>query len=134
MLIGARIRKARLQAGLSQTDLARIAGVSRGLVGQWESHKKKPGRETLLRVAEATAVSVAYLLASAEGPKARIEISKPDEIALLQLYRRLTRAQQRNLRTLLASELQVPRAPRSEAEKSAPSKPPRKAAQPATRR
>jgi transcriptional regulator with XRE-family HTH domain len=54
MDIGHRIKRFREDAGMTQTELANAVGVSRGLVGQWESHRKKPGREILQRLAAAT--------------------------------------------------------------------------------
>jgi transcriptional regulator with XRE-family HTH domain len=60
--IGDRIALARDRVGLSQTDLAAVLGVSRGLVGQWKTHRKKPGRENVLKIAHATLVRVGWLV------------------------------------------------------------------------
>jgi transcriptional regulator with XRE-family HTH domain len=107
MEIGHRIRKARDLAGLSQTQLAKAAGVSRGLVGQWESHKKSPGRETLMRIAKAATVSAGYLLG--EEPLEAISITtvKLEEVALLRKFRQLTPVQQKNLLQLIDASVEI---------------------------
>lgn len=45
--IGARIRQARKQAGLSQTDLGNMLGVSFGMIAHYEAGRKLPSDEKL---------------------------------------------------------------------------------------
>lgn len=97
MEIGDRIRLARMRAGLSQTQLAKAAGVTRGMVGQWEGEaKKKPGRETLVAVASATGVSVAYLLGQAENPLDQGPRMDADAITLMKLWHELSPRQKKS--------------------------------------
>ncbi len=107
MEIGHRIKKARELAGLSQTDLADLTRRSRGLVGQWESHKKKPGRESLIKVASATSVSVGFLLGQEEIGATPLTTQSPEEAALLRQFRRLNGVQRKNLLHLVGISVDI---------------------------
>lgn len=97
MEIGNRIAKERERLGMSQAQLADSAKVSRGLVGQWEGHTKKPGRETLRRVAEIFGVSMEYLSNGGERLPSSISTVDPKEIKLLAGFRKLTERQKERL-------------------------------------
>lgn len=61
--IGDRIKRLRLIKGMTQQEIADIAGVSRAAVTQWESGVAKGLRpENLLPVAKVLGVSVEYLV------------------------------------------------------------------------
>ncbi|MBU2713161.1 helix-turn-helix transcriptional regulator [Zooshikella harenae] len=65
-----KIRSARVQAKLTQADLAEACGVSRGAVANWESSKKldkKPKLSTLRRIAEVTGVNYLWLTSEKQG-------------------------------------------------------------------
>jgi predicted nucleotidyltransferase/DNA-binding XRE family transcriptional regulator len=51
---GAMIRDARARARLSQTDLARRAGVAQSVISAYESDRREPGLRTLTKLIEAT--------------------------------------------------------------------------------
>jgi uncharacterized protein len=51
---GTMIRDARRRARLSQTDLARRAGVAQSVISAYESDRREPGVRTLARLVEAT--------------------------------------------------------------------------------
>jgi len=88
---GARIKAARIAAGLTQEGLADLVGVSRSAVAQWETDRAGQVGGNLARIAEALAVSVGHLLTG--GPRegtARAEDAT--ELALLRLYRTCTGA------------------------------------------
>jgi predicted nucleotidyltransferase/DNA-binding XRE family transcriptional regulator len=51
---GALLREARVQAGLSQSDLARRAGVPQSVVSEYEGGKRQPSVPTLARLISAT--------------------------------------------------------------------------------
>ncbi len=51
---GSLLRKARSLAGLSQSDLARRAGVPQSVVSQYEAGKRQPALPTLARLVAAT--------------------------------------------------------------------------------
>lgn len=60
--IGERIRLLRTNRKLSQTDLARILGVSRSAISSYENCTRKPDQDTLIGIASCFQVSVDYLL------------------------------------------------------------------------
>jgi predicted nucleotidyltransferase/DNA-binding XRE family transcriptional regulator len=51
---GALLRKARTRAGLSQTELARRAGVPQSVVSEYEAGKREPALPTLARLVAGT--------------------------------------------------------------------------------
>jgi transcriptional regulator with XRE-family HTH domain len=51
---GALLRDARTRAGLSQTELARLAGVAQSVVSAYESGRRQPSLSTLARLVAAT--------------------------------------------------------------------------------
>jgi len=67
---GALIRKARRSARLSQTDLARRAGVAQSVVSAYESGKREPSVPTLAKLIEATGHQLTLTLTPA--PKRRL--------------------------------------------------------------
>lgn len=109
MEIGHRIAQARAESGLSQTQLAKAVGVTRGLVGQWESHVKKPGRENLGKIAEVTYVSVAWLLSGEGSPNSGVFVSDPDAIKMLRAFNRMSSRQRKNAIELFSVSADVGR-------------------------
>jgi len=88
---GARLKAARVHAGLTQEQLAQEIGVSRSAVAQWETDRAGQVGGNLARIAEVLAVSVGHLLTgSVRDADARAEDST--EQALLRLYRACTSA------------------------------------------
>jgi transcriptional regulator with XRE-family HTH domain len=84
--IGARIRTARLDRGLTQDQLAGSVGVSRSAVAQWETGRTGQITGNLSRIAEALEVGVEFLM-HGNDKRAPIEARQGDELALLRLYR-----------------------------------------------
>ena len=60
--IGARIKEARLKAGLTQRQVSELAGVSPHAVWSWEAGKMKPTPEHLLELAYQCETSTDWLL------------------------------------------------------------------------
>jgi transcriptional regulator with XRE-family HTH domain len=54
--VGARIKKARLRSGLTQTDLARRIDVADAQISRWENGRAMPAMETLEAIADALGV------------------------------------------------------------------------------
>lgn len=77
------IRDARTRARLSQTDLARRAGVAQSVISAYESNHREPGLRTLTKLIEATGHHLAMELVPAPGR----ELGLPDT----KLGRRLRR-------------------------------------------
>lgn len=74
--IGARIRLARRDAGLTQEKLAEKIGVSTVFVSQLESGSRAPGLETLVKLSRTLRVSLDLLvLGSAPGGDAQASLA-----------------------------------------------------------
>ena len=88
---GARIKAARIAAGLTQEDLAQHVGVSRSAVAQWETDRAGQVGGNLARIAEVLSVSVGHLLTGGvrDGGEST---ENATELALLRLYRICTAA------------------------------------------
>lgn len=61
MTTGQMIKKVRQAAGITQQELADRLGISYVGVSQWETDKRNPKQETLVRIADALNVPVSYL-------------------------------------------------------------------------
>ncbi|AZL10298.1 helix-turn-helix domain-containing protein [Brevibacterium aurantiacum] len=66
--MGALIRRLRESAGMTLTDLSRVAGVSQGLLSQIERGRGNPAYLTLLKIARAFDVPVGRFFDSGEEP------------------------------------------------------------------
>ena len=72
MTIGERIKEARLNAGITQRELAEKLGVSFVNISQWENGTRKPKYETRQKIADALGVTVDYLLGRTNQPNVRL--------------------------------------------------------------
>ena len=93
MGIHERIREAREQAGLSQTELASLVGVTRSACSQWESpNGTAPKRERLRQLASLLDVNFVWLV-TGEGHGNGVAPASyslaPDQQELLDMYRQL---------------------------------------------
>jgi transcriptional regulator with XRE-family HTH domain len=61
MNIGDKITTLRKQKNLSQTDLAKAAGVSREIIGRYERNEVMPSIEVAAKIADVLEVSLDYL-------------------------------------------------------------------------
>ena len=62
IIVGNRIRQARVLAGLTQEQLAEMIGVSRTAIARWETAEAEPTLDHLLDLTRALRVSADYLL------------------------------------------------------------------------
>lgn len=60
-ITAAGIKRARIDKGLTQAELAKKLGMSPSYIGQYESGNRRPKPETLMKIAEALGVSPASL-------------------------------------------------------------------------
>lgn len=65
--LGARLRALRLEAGLTQAELARRTGIHRPNIARVEAGRHTPSLETLARIANAIGVSTTHVLVSRES-------------------------------------------------------------------
>jgi transcriptional regulator with XRE-family HTH domain len=84
--IGARIKDARQERGLTQDQLATAVGVSRSAVAQWETGRAGQITGNLTRIAVSLDVGVEYLMHGTDK-RTPVEVRQGDEMALLRLYR-----------------------------------------------
>lgn len=89
---GDRLRKVRLKTGLSQTDFAEKAGVTKKTQSLYERGERSPSAEYLSAIADL--VDVSYLLT---GNHSVTSVISPDEAALLDNYRHLCEEQKDTL-------------------------------------
>lgn len=81
---GTLIREARRRARLSQTDLARRAGVAQSVISAYESGRREPALRTLTKLVEATGHGLALELVDAP----RDQLGLPDTSLGRRLRRR----------------------------------------------
>ena len=62
MKMGHIISKLRYESGYSQVELAEKIGITKGAVGMYETDKRKPDYDTLIKLADLFNVSTDYLL------------------------------------------------------------------------
>lgn len=74
-LAGDLIRRARGEAGLSQAELARRAGMPRSVLNAYEHHHRQPGVDALARIAQAAGMEVRL-----EAPVGRIDPARAGRI------------------------------------------------------
>lgn len=85
-MLGARVRHLRQARGLTQAQLAELAGVSRQLIGAVEAGRHLPRVDAAVGLAHALATSVEDLLAPDPGPAVGV-LGDPPEGALVRLAR-----------------------------------------------
>lgn len=80
--MGNRIRELRRAKNLTMKELGRELGVAESTISQYETGKRQPDNETLLRLGEFFDVTVGYLLGAetekAPAPEGEREISNDD--------------------------------------------------------
>lgn len=60
--LGDRIKKLRIEAGLTQPDLAKMVGVTNGVISFWVNNVNEPKASYIRKLAEIFAVSSDYIL------------------------------------------------------------------------
>lgn len=71
MTLGARLKGARLAAGLTQSQVASSTGITQGMLSYLETNRRQPGIENIRRLAKLYNCSVSYLLGhGSESPNA----------------------------------------------------------------
>lgn len=108
--IGDRIRRARLEAGMTQRELALAVGVNHSSVAHWESHRKVPGGENIKKIAEVTLTDPASLLSDAPRDiNGAMLVTDYRQRLLLQRFLALPKRAQDNLLELLGMTMDVGR-------------------------
>jgi len=94
MSFGERLKRLRVEKGLSQQELADILKVNRATLGNWEIDRTSPGYTTLCKIAKYFNVTVDYLL-NGEPLKVGEDgvpyiVMSPDEIELFAQIKQLS--------------------------------------------
>lgn len=82
---GGILKELRLEAGMTQKDLASMVGVTKSVISYYELSERSPSPEILIKLAKIFHVSADYLLGLETKSKPMLDISGLDEedIALL---------------------------------------------------
>ena len=118
MKIGDRIRRVRATAGLSQRELAAAIGVTHGIVGHWESHRKNPSADSLRKIAEITLTSLDALSRDKWAETAGVLVKDERQITLLRRFALMSTRQQENLLELLGVAANIRRGVQDESHSS----------------
>lgn len=78
-----RIRELRKQHKITMKQLGEVIGVAESTISQYETGKREPDNETLLRLGEYFGVSVDYLLGAAVQKETPPALTKKDERDIL---------------------------------------------------
>lgn len=74
------IKKARLDAGLTQLEVAEKLGIAQAQYARWENGGRNPKDETVEKLSEIFGVSFDYLKGRDDGPEEIIEMLKENNI------------------------------------------------------
>lgn len=88
------LKKLRVEAGLSQQQLANVVGVSQQSINKYENHSVEPDISTLIALAECFGTSVDYLIGNTDISR-KYEIVHPSDLnnkekKLIEGYRKAT--------------------------------------------
>lgn len=102
--LGTRIKEAREQKSLLQSDLAKLIGVkSSGVISNWEKDLSKPDANKIVKLCQALDVSASYLLDYFGDDDFEI---MPHEIELIKNYRSLDNHGKEIVTLIVHKELQ----------------------------
>lgn len=107
MAVSLRLKPLRLAAGQTQTEVARLLGVSREAYSMYETGKRQPGLEALDTLAAHFRVSVDYLIGRTDCPD-EAEPVTDEERALLAGFRALDARGRRTVQGLVEVEKNLP--------------------------
>lgn len=77
--IGMKVKKARQQEGLKITDVARISGISQGMVSKIENAQVSTSLETLHRLCNAIGLPISKLFSDFDRPEGGAQFTKSGE-------------------------------------------------------
>lgn len=109
-----------MTAGLTQDGLARGLGVTKGAITLWERGHRTPTVDTVCQIADLTFREPAWLLLDAEQGNYQHRQLLPDELELLDFYRRMSPRQRKNLLKFIHVSIDVRREVEHEGEATQP--------------
>ena len=92
---GTILKQLRLQAGMTQEELANKLGVTKSVVSYYELSKRAPSAEMLLKIANSFYVTTDYLLGLDDAKKMiRVTNLLPEDVELMRVVATALRAKQ----------------------------------------
>lgn len=82
---GNKLRQLRLQAGMTQADLAKQLNLTKAVVSYYENHERAPSPDVLIKLATIFHVSTDYLLGITSKKMLDVSDLTEDEMALLRV-------------------------------------------------
>jgi transcriptional regulator with XRE-family HTH domain len=98
--------------------LAAAIGVTHGIVGHWESHRKNPSADSLRKIAEITLTSLDALSRDKWAETAGVLVKDERQITLLRRFALMSTRQQENLLELLGVAANIRRGVQDESHSS----------------
>ena len=101
-----RIREFRKSKGLTMKELGGIIGVAESTISQYETGKRQPDQEVLIRIASVLNVSIGVLLGveKEEAAPAGSDLFTEEEIQLLIKFRNTDEIRKAAIKALLESQ------------------------------
>lgn len=87
--VGKRIAQLRKERNLTQEELAKVLGVSRGAVSMWEIDQRTPDPPILQQIANYFGVSVDYLLGRTDERRPFLEENRPSNPEIRELVEKM---------------------------------------------
>lgn len=85
-MLGERLRNLRKSKNLTQIEFAKIFGISNGTIAMWETDKRQPDNDTLLKLSDYFGVSVDYLL----GRQSNTKKTRPSNLEIVRKGARMS--------------------------------------------
>ena len=102
MTLASRIKDLRLDAGLTQEQLAEKIGVKKQNISRYESGRVEPNIRTAKKLADALGVSLEDMAAGVSSFSSPVPALSPDEEQLVQDYRALNKEGREYIRQTMA--------------------------------
>lgn len=97
MSLGVKIKELRKEHGLSQGELAKLAGIHEKLISKYENERIVPTADTLKRIAEALHISSDYLIFDNVPKDGRVELK---DLELFSKFREVENMPEEEIETI----------------------------------
>lgn len=99
--LGKRIVQLRKQKNMSQTDLAKMVGVSYAQIGRYEIKGAQPPAEVLKKIAEVLGTTVDYLVSGDSDEKARTTLNDAELLQQFKAVQQMDDEDKRVIKTMI---------------------------------
>lgn len=97
-LIARNLRKYRIEAGMSQIELAKKLHMRSSSISNWEKGRNSIDIDTLFRVCEVLEVPISKMTATEPDERINYVVGNNEDMVILELYRNLPPEQQEHLK------------------------------------